>query len=130
MSNPYKRKWFHYVFKYEWVDSEGYKNTLTRKFDFISYHLIRLFHGDAGLRKLAYDYPYPRATIKLDGIGCFISTWTNHLKSISGWNYFIKPGDLVEVPMESGRLIKYEVIEINRMNNPKDQYFAKIEEYV
>ena len=45
-----------------------------------------------------------------------------------GWTYNIKVGDLVRCQMQSGKTAEFEVIKLNRMSDPKDQYFAKVKD--
>lgn len=54
--NGWTRKgWFYYAYL-AW-ERGPYRGTVERKLDFISYHGIRFFHGDEGLKRIAMKPP-------------------------------------------------------------------------
>jgi len=55
MNNLWKRKGLSYVAKVSVYLLSGEKYVIERKLGFISYHLIRWYHGDQKLKKLAMD---------------------------------------------------------------------------
>lgn len=59
MLNPWSREGLFYVARLALnrIDDEGRyrKAYMTRKLDFISYHLIRWYHGEEKLIDMAYD---------------------------------------------------------------------------
>ncbi len=61
-----------------------------------------------------------------DGINAFIFSWER--RRLSGWSYAVNEGDLVRVPMVSGKVALLKVLKINRMSDPRDQYFADLED--
>ena len=62
----------------------------------------------------------------IDGVNVFFFDWKT--RKISGWSYNIKVGDLIHASMQSGKVAEFRVTEINRMNDPKDQYFGTVED--
>jgi hypothetical protein len=61
-----------------------------------------------------------------DGVNVFFLDWDT--RKISGWNDYIKLGDLVHCEMESGKIAEFKIIEFKRMMDPKDQFFGKVED--
>ena len=51
----WKREGFYYVSRI-YVNDQWSRGTITKKLDFVSYHLIRLIHGEKGLREMACKY--------------------------------------------------------------------------
>jgi hypothetical protein len=47
--NPYKREGLFYVARLVVKMADGRSGTLTLSLDFVTYHLIRLIHGEQGL---------------------------------------------------------------------------------
>lgn len=62
----------------------------------------------------------------VEGVSVFIFDWDS--RRISGFSYRIKVGDEVRVPMQSGNIARLRVTSINRMSDPKDQYFGTVED--
>lgn len=61
-----------------------------------------------------------------DGVNAFIFNWDKRI--LSGWSYKIKENDEVLVTMKSGKIAILKVKNIRRMSDPKDQYFADLED--
>lgn len=57
-TNPWKRQGLFYVVSLQARMANGGVLTVTRSLDFITYHLIRWYHGEAELVNMAYrDMP-------------------------------------------------------------------------
>lgn len=53
----WKRNWLVYTAEYEYQVNETHTGKVTRKLDFLAYHLIRYFHGDKKLHEMANEKP-------------------------------------------------------------------------
>lgn len=54
--------------------------------------------------------------------------WFNYDRMrISGWSFDIDEGDEVRSKMESGRTGRFRVVKMDRMLDPRDQFFATVE---
>lgn len=64
MKNPWVREGLFYVATLQFCRPSGDKfhkvGTITRKLDFISYHLIKKIHGEQKLIDMAYDLRFFR----------------------------------------------------------------------
>lgn len=63
---------------------------------------------------------------KVDRVNAFIFDWDQ--RTLTGWSHSIKEGDEIEVPMQSGKMALLRVTKVNRMSDPKNQYFADLED--
>lgn len=62
----------------------------------------------------------------VDGVNVFFFDWDK--RRISGWSFDVKEGDIIKSKMESGKVGLFKVTRINRMGNPRDQYFGDVED--
>lgn len=63
---------------------------------------------------------------RCDGVNAFIFNWEK--RTLSGWSYAIEEGDEIEVPMQSGKVAVLKVKKVHRCSDPRDQYFADLED--
>jgi hypothetical protein len=64
--------------------------------------------------------------IRLDGHTAFFFNFDSRV--ISGWSFDVDAGDLVYSEMKSGKIGVFRIVSVKRMNDPRDQYFAKVED--
>lgn len=60
----------------------------------------------------------------IDGVNVFFFDFDS--RRISGWSFHVNVGDEVRSQMQSGKIARFKVEKIDRMLDPKDQYFGTV----